>query len=101
MAVSRAEGKGDPEEYQASVKVARFARARTGDRIKEMIVDGDLTGSRDLLTKRLRTLVTAEAAGDPLLIHEALMEISVASAAYAVDLQLRTPVFAASLREDA
>lgn len=98
--VSRAEtGRGDPEEWQVGAKVARFARRRTAERVGEMIVETDLTGSKDYLLLRLRRLAEAERSEDPLVVHDALMELAAAAAASAVGLQLRTPVFASDLRD--
>jgi hypothetical protein len=100
MPVSRAEtGRGDPEEWQAGAKTARFARQRTANRIGEMIVESDQTGSKDLLAQRLRELIAAERSGDPLVVHGALMELASAAGARAVGLQLETPVFSAELQE--
>lgn len=101
MPVSRAEtGRGDPEEWQNGAKVARFARQRVAERVAEMIVENDLTGSKDLVRQRLAELIEAERAEDPLLIHAATMELSAASAAYAVGLQLQTPLFTSRLVEE-
>lgn len=101
MPVSKASpASGEPEEWAYGAKLARFARGRTAERLSEMIVDTDLTGSKDYVRRRLATLIEAERTGDPLVIHEASMELAAASAAYAVALQLRTPVFSSSLRAE-
>lgn len=101
MPVSRAEtGRSEPEEWQLNVKMARLARRQTADRVGEMIVADDLTGSSEYLAKRLRRLAEAQKTGDPLLIHDALMELSAAAAAGAVDLQLRTRIFSSRLERE-
>lgn len=101
MPVSKANPEsGEPEEWAVGAKVARFARKRTAARVSDLIVDEDMTGSKDLLRLRLAKLAEAEREGDPLLIHEAAMELSAAAGTYAVGIQLRTPFFTAALREE-
>lgn len=98
--VSRAEtGRGDPEEWQVGARVARFARRRTADRVGEMVVESDMTGSKDHLRLRLVELIEAEKVGDPLVVHGAAMELAASAAQYAISLQLTEPIFAAELRE--
>lgn len=96
MGVSKAEE--IPEEYAVGAKIARFARKRTGERIAELVVDSDLTGSRELLRLRLAKLIEAEKDGDPLVLHEAYVELAAAAAVGAVGVQLRTPFYLAQLR---
>lgn len=81
-------------EAKVGVRMARLIRKRVGAQVEELIVDTELTGSPDYIRRRLKELVMAEKDGDDLVRRAAAMELAAAAAAYAVEIELRSPSYA-------
>lgn len=83
--VSRAKPseRGEPEEWKRGAHRARAIRVNVAAQLGTHITEADLTGSSELVSLRIRGLVSAQRSGDPLVLRSALMDLAAASAAYA------------------
>jgi hypothetical protein len=90
--VARAQGEdggsNEKVEWQVGQRDAREARENVGYQLYSAVVDGDRTGSIEMVRKRAGELRDAEAGDDPMLRRAAAWELALAAAAYAVALDL-------------
>jgi hypothetical protein len=90
--VSRADpGDRYREEFKEGSRRAKEARKNVAQQVSDMVISGELTGSRDHAAARLREVLQAEGAGDTHVLRAAVMEASAALASWAVDIDLRHP----------
>lgn len=93
----------EPEEWARATELARETRARIGaevyerivtvaDQAAELIVAGDLMGSRDMVVARLQQVVVAERTQDAGGVRAAWMDVIVAAGACVAALDHKTPV---------
>lgn len=78
--------KKDPTEWVTGAKVARAARKRVAAQLTDLITAADLTGSPELVARRITDYVAAIREGDLPAQRAALMELSVAAATTAAGL---------------
>lgn len=91
--ISKAEMKEkDPIAWAAGSKKARVARRNVASQLDQLINDADLTGSRDLVARRVAEVAAAARAGDPISERAALMELATAAACTAASIDLEQPV---------
>lgn len=79
----------EPKEWQEGELKARHARAVVAGQVAAAILERDATGSQDSFALRLTQLAAAKRAGEPEAIRAAVMEVTLAGAAWVVDLDLR------------
>lgn len=92
MATARALGSSrEPEEWITATEQAREARSNVAGQLAELLTGMDITGGREHVTSRIRQLSDAEKSGDATVVRAAVMECSVAFAAWAVRIDLRQP----------
>lgn len=78
--------KKDPTEWVAGAKIARAARKRVASQLTDLITAADLTGSPELVARRVADYAEAIRHGDAAGQRAALMELAVASATTAASL---------------
>lgn len=84
----------DRAEWAAGDARARAQREATAGEVaervaaqaRELLIEGDVMGGRDLFLGRLRTLLEAERSGDREALRAAVMDVSVAAASWAAAL---------------
>lgn len=60
------------------------------EQVAELIRESGITGSPDLIAARVREIVAAQRTGDPYTVRAAAMNVAVAAAAYAVQIDMTT-----------
>jgi hypothetical protein len=88
----------DPIAWAAGSKKARQARRNVASQLDQLITEADLTGSRDLVARRITEVAAAARAGDSLSERAALMELATAAACTAASIDLEQPVQRAAKR---
>lgn len=78
----------EPAEWQEGTDAARAARAVISQQFGELLLEQDMTGSRDHFALRLRELGTAERTRDILVVRAAVMEVCVSAGGWAAALDL-------------
>lgn len=83
----------EAEEFRTGEARARAARAEVGEQVRSLLLERAITGDRGLLAMRLQQLAQAERDGDREALRAAVMEITLAGAAWcvAIDLGQRAP----------
>lgn len=81
----------DPIAWQEGATTARATRRNVAEQVSELILDADLTGSRDFVARRVSGYAAAVASGDPAAERAALMELSTAAACTAAAIDLAHP----------
>jgi hypothetical protein len=80
-----------PKEWADGEAEADLARERVATQLAELLCGQGMTGSEASLSRRLAEMVEARRYGDRVALRAAVMEVSVAAAAYAVTLDLDGP----------
>lgn len=78
----------EPQEWKDRSQSAREARLNVGQQFTDLLVEADITGSPQLIAKRVRGLVEAEGSGDVTVMRAAAMELAVAAGVYAAGMDL-------------
>lgn len=78
----------EPQEWKDRSQEAREARLNVGQQFTDLLVEADMTGSTQLIAKRVRELVQAEKSGDEDVTRAASMELAVAAGLYAAGMDL-------------
>lgn len=92
MATARAIGSNrEPDEWITATEQAREARANVAGQLADLLTGMDITGGREHVKSRVDQLREAEKSGDVMVVRAAIMECSVAFAAWAVRIDLRQP----------
>lgn len=78
----------DTEEATATRR-AEDARRTVAEQVTALVTEGGMTGSRDFLALRFRSLLEAERRGDQLALRAASVELSAAAALWAVDIDVK------------
>lgn len=81
----------DPTEWVAGEKAARKARRAITSQFADLLTSADLTGSRELVARRVADYAEAARHGDPATERAALMELAVVAGATAAGIDLRHP----------
>lgn len=79
----------DPQAWVEGTRSARKARANVIAQLGDLIQGADLTGSPDLVVRRIRGYAEARQSREPETERAALMELAVAAAATAAGLDIR------------
>jgi hypothetical protein len=78
----------EPQEWKERSEDARKARLNVGQQFTDLLVEADITGSSQLIAKRVREMVEAEGSGDRTMMRAAAMELAVAAGVYAAGIDL-------------
>jgi hypothetical protein len=89
VSVAKRRASNEPTEWKEGQAKARAAREIVAAQIVEDLVGRDMTGDREVFLRRLRDLAEAESSGDVNMVRAAVMELTLAGAAWAVALDLR------------
>lgn len=81
-----------PTEWVEGAKVGRAARKRVAGQLKELIEGADLTGSTDLVARRIRSYSKAVKSGDAESQRAALMELAAAAGTTAAGIDARSGI---------
>jgi hypothetical protein len=84
----------NPLTWVEGSRKAKKARKNVADQIATLIEVADLTGSQDLVSRRVREYADALRAGDPADQRAALMELAVAAGSTAAAIDLTHPPLA-------
>lgn len=76
----------DIEEWAAATTEARERRSHAAAQLAELVTSFDVQGNAALASARVRAVVNAERAGDPVLLRAAVMEAGAAFGAWAAEL---------------
>lgn len=91
--VSRSKpGRSDPEEWREGMRRAQAARKVVAKQVSDIIVTGELTGSRGYLAMRVREVAEAAEVDDPMLLRGSLVELAAAGGVWAAAVDLSAPL---------
>jgi hypothetical protein len=99
----------DPEDWQRATEAARVQRTltahevagRIAEQVEANLIEGDAMGGRARLAVALRAIAVAEGRGDQVALRAALLDVSVAGAAWVAALDFKPPAAMASQGEPA
>lgn len=73
---------------EALARLTAGIREGVADQVRDLIMETPAVGSRDLVGKRLRQCIQAEADGDRVVRRASAMDLSVAAAVWAIAMDL-------------